>query len=491
MKKKDFGSVRLLSIPIIDMIAWRCAAQRGGMVDPVCLCNGYAVYNSFLLIKKNRYDDAQFVLNLMRRTPDLGPIYDCFMHICLKYKHQWHQAQEAYNRMQGQWYHCTNEEYTICIKSLLLSNENGYDWYSDEIAEHAKKLIFSDDYAEAERVLLHGINKCSDDVYLHLVLGDLYQKQGLHSEAIACYEGILATNKGYIESECEYNIGYCYLQMHHEDEAEEHLRRALTTQPNMKNAKKQLGITLCLQGRHKESIKELEEVLNNDDDTSIPYWLGKCWKYLGEYTKAIECFEIAVNNEIYHAIAWSSMSLCYYMLEDDIKAISAAEKSLTLDACDRYVLMESSYVFADLGQLERVLDLYKDFLKNQPYDGYTNVYYAVFLVKNGDINKGMEIYRRAIEELSSTIDGAEGDLWRVLFEKAEYRYALEVCTFWLTKEIEFMKEGVERKTIENIIASISSREEAMSVILSSDHRIQEKLSIQSTRDTLEKVLEVR
>lgn len=360
-----------------------------------------------------------------------------------------------------------------------------------EILAHAQRLLAAEDLESAEKCLSSNVLQFPESAALQFVLGTVYQRQTRYEDAVLCFENAGRISPAFSEKERCYNIGTCYFFLHNFGRAESSFREALRICPAMCAAEEKLAIVLYYQDRFEESIRLLEKILaDSPEDYRAFYWLGLCWQRLGDHRRAIECLTSAVTHLDNHASAWAALALSHWIMNDDTNALSAVERALYFDLMDSDVLVDVSHVLADLGQLDRVLDLFKGYTEQHPEDSAAKAGYALFLAKGGAVENAMLVYREAVKGQPDSLNGAEDDLWRGLQELGEYQYALEVCQFLLGVQIRIEEHLPSKERLQSIVESLDQPEEALRIILASDETLLARQAIQSTRTSLEAMLAV-
>lgn len=358
-----------------------------------------------------------------------------------------------------------------------------------EILRRAQELISAADLKSAEEFLATNIEQFSKSAALHFVLGNVYLKTGKYNEAIICYKNSERINPEFSIKERLYNLGICYFYISDYDNAERQFIETRKICPNMLEAEKKLAIVFYYQNRYEESSKCLERILEeSEEDKDLFYWLGLDFQSLGKHESAIEYFTVVLEHIPHHALAWSAMALSYWIIGDDANALRAVEKSLSFDIRHCGVLMNVSRVLADLGQINRVLKLFRKYLEQNPEDQDAKAGYATFLAADGNIEQAMAIFRNATEGQIGSLHGAEADFWEVLHKKGEYEYALEVCKLWLTAQRASTEHPVIKEKLSLLIESLTHPQEALQVILSFDETLLQRTEIKSTKKALETVL---
>jgi len=83
-----------------------------------------------------------------------------------------------------------------------------------------------------------------------------------------------------------YSVGLCHYLNRDPEKALPYLKKAVGQDPNLLEAREQLGRVLVMQGQHAEAIPELEAALPLDNDGSLHYLLSVCYRKLEQPEKA-------------------------------------------------------------------------------------------------------------------------------------------------------------------------------------------------------------
>lgn len=124
--------------------------------------------------------------------------------------------------------------------------------------------------------------------------------------------------------------------------------------------------------------------------------LGCCYKYLGEFDKAIECLEKAAMHmdDKWDQLPYSNMADCYQAKGEYQKAIDCYKKNLQHFPDNQYTWEEVGDLYYYMGEFEKALDAY-DHSKNR-MNYYKNI--GEVWMKRGDKRKCIRYYKKAVKE---------------------------------------------------------------------------------------------
>ncbi|MTH17679.1 DUF5107 domain-containing protein [Flavobacterium sp. LC2016-01] len=111
-----------------------------------------------------------------------------------------------------------------------------------------------------------------------------------------------------------------------------------------------------------EAIIALEYVQKiNKADAKAPYYLGNLWYDKRQYSKAVECWEKAAENDSTFPTVFRNLALAYFnKMEEEEKAVQFMEKAFELDTSDARILMELDQLYK---RLYRSFSVRKTFLE--------------------------------------------------------------------------------------------------------------------------------
>ena len=126
--------------------------------------------------------------------------------------------------------------------------------------------------------------------------------------------------------------------------------------------------------------------------TEANYWFLEGSKYinLGEFEKAIECFEKVLELDPKNASAWNEMGYAYDELGDFRKGIECYDEGLEIDPYYTVLWFNKGYALDRLGEHSEALECLERALEIDPY--YTDA----LVIKSG-VHIDLEEYQEALE----------------------------------------------------------------------------------------------
>jgi len=126
-------------------------------------------------------------------------------------------------------------------------------------------------------------------------LGNVFEKQDRHKEAIEAYKKAIELDPGNAEN--WYELGNAYFQSEAYDQAADAFNRAIELNPQFGWAYSNLALALTTQGKHAEAIPLFQigvDLVEGDKDKAV-IWnrLGNAYRKLNEYGLAVQAFQKA------------------------------------------------------------------------------------------------------------------------------------------------------------------------------------------------------
>ncbi len=233
----------------------------------------------------------------------------------------------------------------------------------------------------------------------HYGLGLCYEGLGSMDEAVKCFEHALTIRDVYADA-CEKVSDYYRIQ-YHRTYQRKYLDKAISY------ATRQLeDIENCYYLVHRgllymnalilpPAIADFKKALEKRED-DWPAWnnLGCCYKYLGEFTEAIRCFEKAVKymGEDKDILPYSNMADCYEALGEYQRAIACYKKDIEMRPDWISLWDEIASLYGKMGEYDKALEAYKKSGSNDNYDDIGDLW-----LFRGDKRKGIASYKKGIQ----------------------------------------------------------------------------------------------
>lgn len=211
---------------------------------------------------------------------------------------------------------------SVILPGIVILVEYAGNNFSEIIANtEAKFLVLVGDNKAAKTVLLNLMEKYPDTYKGHILLAQIYEKEGGNRKAIDEYVRAVEANKRDYDS--FYRIAELLKDLDRKDEAITMLESLLQNKPEYYKASTLLGDLLYEQERFKEAVTVYQDALRyNPADFELYYSLGMVYTRLNDFASAKECYEKAA--EINHRLYNSKYNLGQIALIE--KDLEAAEK---------------------------------------------------------------------------------------------------------------------------------------------------------------------
>ena len=231
------------------------------------------------------------------------------------------------------------------------------------ITTAAKILIAFGKEKEAKQMLLKLVEKYNDSYTAHILLAEIYEKEGGRRKAIDEY--VMALDIRGNDYDSYFKIAELLKELDKKDEATQMLQTLLKTKPDCLEATMLLGEILCEQERFKEAANIYQDALKyHSAEYDLYYSLGIVFTRLNEFGQAKEMYEKAasLNHKLFGAY---------------------------------YNLGQICFIERDLDQAEKYFEkcLYDDELEAMSYYGLAKIYVLKGLKEKAItfINKAIEI----------------------------------------------------------------------------------------------------
>ncbi len=199
--------------------------------------------------------------------------------------------------------------------------------------------------------------------YLHSV-GCCYSGMGKAEKMVECFEQALELDPNY--RGLNERIADYHMDLYRDDSDEAHFHKAI------EYIDKEVAIdercySLVCRGlmymdamRLREAIADFEKALTYQPEDWAAYNnMGCCYKYLGEYDKAIECLEksaeIVERTGIVKSLPYSNLADVYEILRRYDKSIECYKKALQIDSERIHFYQEIGTMYAHLGDYENAI----------------------------------------------------------------------------------------------------------------------------------------
>lgn len=231
--------------------------------------------------------------------------------------------------------------------------------------------------------------------YWHYCLGVIYERSGLYSKAIECYNNSQEINLSPITA---YRISNCYSEMGNFPLALEHIDHAIaldSTDYDFVMAKADL---LYESGDAKNAIAEMDKYVNHNPEFYGGYYRRGWYKdNIEDIDGAIEDYSMSIILEPNYAYAYFGRGDMYTLKNDTILAKADFQKVIELDTIPNNGSC-AQYAYWSLGEKEKSIDFMDKVIANDPNNA-GNYYDAACLhSRMGELEKAVEFLRVAFEK---------------------------------------------------------------------------------------------
>jgi len=134
----------------------------------------------------------------------------------------------------------------------------------------------------------------------------------------------------------------------------------------------------------------------NSNNARVWREYGETEFHLGNIRQSLVHFQEAVNLDTDDYISYEGIGLCYYYLDEPIKAISPLRKSLTIFKENHIVMNHLAFILSELGELVEAENLIKQALE---FEEKNNVYldtYACILFLQERYQESLKVFEKIL-----------------------------------------------------------------------------------------------
>ena len=189
------------------------------------------------------------------------------------------------------------------------------------------------DYAsKAETLSEKALTIKPDSLYAFINLGKIHNGLGRYGTALASYQ--LALKQNHNNTEVLMGLAQVYENLNKLDLAEKHLIKAVTLKPDYWLVFNKLGVFYLTHGEYYKAIEQFETALQLTPANAWIYSnLGTSYWYLGNIDKTIAMFQNAIKLQEDYSI-YSNLATLYFYQHDYHQSKNMYQKALALDASD-------------------------------------------------------------------------------------------------------------------------------------------------------------
>lgn len=207
---------------------------------------------------------------------------------------------------------------SVILPAVIIFLETKGIIFSDLlITSIAKFLMAIGKDKEAKQMLLKLIEKYNDSYTAHILLAEIYEREGGRRKAIDEY--VMALDIKGNDYDSYFKIARLLRELDKKDESIQMLQTLLKTKPDCLEATMLLGEILCEEERFKEAVSVYQDALEyHSADYDLYYSLGIAFTRLNEFAQAKEMYEKAasLNHKLFGAY-YNLGQICF--IEGDIE----------------------------------------------------------------------------------------------------------------------------------------------------------------------------
>ena len=250
--------------------------------------------------------------------------------------------------------------------------------------------------SEAKRIFMELGHKSSSDEEIVRQVFRLFLDQKKYDAAIVVLTGMV---KGASDpSDIHYLLGIAYDGIENRDSSMMYMQQVKSGSRFYPNAVVHIAFLFQEQGRVKEAIAFLEEILPRlPDNPDFYLYLGSFYEETGEFTRAEETLKKGLEKDAGNARILFRLGVVYDKWNRKEDSIEAMKQVIRLEPKNASALNYLGYTYADLGRdLEEAERLIKEALKHKPEDGYITDSLGWVYYKKGRYPEALELLLKAI-----------------------------------------------------------------------------------------------
>ena len=278
-------------------------------------------------------------------------------------------------------------------KLLLLRTDNNSKYIDEQIAY----IYFTKkDYKSAEKYLLNFL-KFFPFPNSFYNLGQIYLKMEAYGKAIESFNNTLKIDKKYYQS--IFYKGVCYAKLKNFTDAIKAFEELLKIVNPVEQAKVwvNIGSVYTEQGNYNKAINCLNNAIEIDKtDFKLWYNLGLAYQNQGEISKSIESFDNAIDINEHNFLIWENKGISHTLLKEYEKAINCFNKAIEINENSYTTWFDKGGVYVALKNYETAFNCYDKAIE-------INEKYALAWFTKGAISAQLEDYTSAINHYEEAI----------------------------------------------------------------------------------------
>jgi len=188
-------------------------------------------------------------------------------------------------------------------------------------------------------------------------------------------EAVKYLEDGSSTDEANYILGLCYLEMGQNEKAHKLLAASYKNYSDVPEVVGSYLDSLLKTGQVDETLQVLQKVKGDfAKSPMLPYYKGLCLEYQGEYNKAEEEYENALDIDSEYAPAIFRLAYRYDLSGKDDDALELYERLLHIKPTHINALINLGIFYEDSGEPQKALECYETVLNIHPNHPRANLY---------------------------------------------------------------------------------------------------------------------
>ncbi len=175
-----------------------------------------------------------------------------------------------------------------------------------------------------------------------------------------------------------------------------------------------------------QAIVLYQKAIGIKPDDAAYYNMGNAYGELGEYQKAINAYQKAIEIKLDMHEAYNNMGNAYNELKEYQKAINACQKAIEIKPDNHEAYYNMGNAYNKLKEYQKAINAYKKAIeiKHDKHEAYYNMGNAYG--KLGEYQKAINAYKKAIE-IKPDMHEAYNNMGNAYNELKEYQKAINAC----------------------------------------------------------------
>lgn len=305
--------------------------------------------------------------------------------------------------------------FSLFLIFILLSSNALADNCSDAIKKLTNVITQNNDNNKLND-LQEIKNLCPNFVEIHYELGRFYLSDKKYNEALSSFK-MAESLKPRLEHLIGIGTSLTNLKIH--IEAENIFKEAIAKYSSHWRAIEGLGVLYLNLGRYKESEDLFNQALQDESNTdSLYYNLGVSLERQGRVDESIISFKTALLKNNRNKEARVSLINIYFSNGKYSEANSLIEDGLFIFPKDNDLLLLNADMLDLRGEIDEALEIIERIQNlEQGVSKELNLKKAVFYIKKGNSQEGIDILKSLFDEDNSSINVIKAYTWALIYLK--------------------------------------------------------------------------